>query len=290
MRDPDGNLLMSVLCPAGGCREGKGGFLVNYIACPSRYIHPHVVRYVRIRDSDRSLSNTIFARKDRSETRNTKLSPVKHMMSGGVLPRIFFGEWKFTTCRKRKAMSAMKLKANEQVISICAQVLRVTVLTARWRPVLESLFRCSPAESLTLSLSLSFLFTFLVFLPVAFILPSLSLSLFPLLALYSPSFSVFPSWPFSRPPSLVRSLTPILEFFYLHEEGKWNKMKKGGKNLNVGHTGASEKSSLRRRRLHEQWRNDFFLSSCDVYLCNIQSKQFRARCIYTCLYSVSLKF
>lgn len=132
----------------------------------------------------------------------------------------------------------MKLKVKQQVIPICAQVLRVTVLTARWRPVLESLFRCSPAESLTLSLSLSFLSTFLVSISVAFILPSLSL--FPLAALHSPSLSVFPSSPFSSPlpppsPSFVRSLTPTLEFFYLHEGGgKWNKMKKGGKNLNVG--------------------------------------------------------
>jgi len=135
--------------------------------------------------------------------------------SSGILPQILNSprERKFTNTEK----SVIKLKVKQQVISIYAQVLRVTVLTARWRPVLESLFRCSPAESLTLSLSLSFLSTFLVFLSVAFILPSLSFSLLPLSVLHSPSLSVFPSSPFSSPSH--RSLTPILEFFYLHEGG-----------------------------------------------------------------------
>lgn len=130
-----------------------------------------------------------------------------------------------------EATRAMKLKVKQQVIPICAQVLRVTVLTARWRPVLESLFRCSPAESLTLSLSLSFLSTFLVSLSVAFILPSLSFPSQLCILLRSPFSPPRPSSPL--PPSFVRSLTPTLEFFYLHEGGKWNKMKKGGKNLNV---------------------------------------------------------
>lgn len=134
-----------------------------------------------------------------------------------------------------EATRAMKLKVKQQVIPICAQVLRVTVLTARWRPVLESLFRCSPAESLTLSLSLSFLSTFLVSLSVAFILPSLSFPSQLCILLRSPFSPPRPSRPPPPPPprSFARSRRH-LNFFTSMKGGKWNKMKKGGKNLNVG--------------------------------------------------------
>lgn len=90
---------------------------------------------------------------------------------------------------------------------------------------------CSPAESLTLSLSLSFLSTFLVFLPVASILASLSLFFsFPFqfcILLRSP---FFPSSPLSSPLgcSLARSRR-YLNFFTSMKGGNGIKWKKGGK-------------------------------------------------------------
>lgn len=104
----------------------------------------------------------------------------------------------------------IEIKNRGIVLSICAQVLCVTVLTARWRLALESLFRL-PCTGF---LSLSFSFSPCFHLARSFLF-RLSLS-FPLSGLYSLLFL-----PLSH---------RYLNFFTSAREGwKWNKMRRGKK-------------------------------------------------------------
>ena len=136
------------------------------------------------------------------------------------------------------------------VTPIRVQVLCMTVLTARWRPVLEHPFPRSlqdtspPFSSLVLSFSFSFSFYF-SFSPALSrsLALSLSLSLCPVF------FFLFPFLVFARSRC-------HLKFFYRREGRKWNKTKERGKR--------GKKSELwlptRRQRRRRRYRRNCYVS------------------------------
>lgn len=126
----------------------------------------------------------------------------------------------------------IEIKNRGIVLSIYAQVLCVTVLTARWRLALESLFRLPCTGFLSL---------FLLF------------SLFSSRSFFSlSSFSLLP--PFYIPFSFSLFLAPILEIFLPPREkgGNGIKWEGGRKSVCVGEAVAAPSSVFfHRHRLHE---------------------------------------